>query len=114
MNKLILTLGFALATSSGTTLAAAQEHHHDIAAQQSAMKSATTHTGSGVLKAVNAKAKKVQIAHNAIDTLNWPPMTMWFTLRDALPQDLKLGDAVYFELMQDDNKQWAIIKIIRK
>jgi len=114
MNKLILTLGFALATSSGTTLAASQEHHHDIAAQQRAIESATTHTGMGVLKAVNAKAKKIQIAHYAIDTLDWPAMTMWFTLRDALPQDLKLGDVVYFELVQEDNKQWAIIKIIRK
>ena len=114
MNKLILTLGLALATSSGVALAASHEHHNDMAAQQVAMESATTHTGIGVLKAVNAKANKVQIAHNAIAALEWPAMTMWFTLREALPQELKIGDAVYFELMQGDSKQWVIIKIVRK
>ncbi len=114
MNKLILTLGFALATSSGTTLAASHEHHHDMVAQQMATAPAATHTGMGVLKAVNPQANKVQIKHEAIATLDWPAMTMWFTLRDALPPNLKVGDAVRFELMQGDNKQWFIVKIVGK
>jgi Cu/Ag efflux protein CusF len=41
-------------------------------------------------------------------------MTMWFALRDPMPKDLKSGDAVRFELMQDDKKQWVIVTIKRK
>ncbi len=114
MNKLILTLGFALATSSGTTLAASHEHHHDMTAQQIVMESAATHAGTGILKVINAKSNKVQIAHDAIATLNWPAMNMWFTMRDAIPKDLKVGDEVHFELVQGENNQWLIVKIDHK
>ncbi len=74
----------------------------------------TGYEGIGILKAVNAKAGKVQIAHEAISTLGWPPMTMWFALRNPLPRDIKVGDAVRFELVQEETKQWTVVKIIRK
>ncbi len=67
-----------------------------------------------MLKAVNTVSGKVQIAHEAIADLGWPPMTMWFALHDPIPQDLKVGDAVRFELQQGENKQWVIMKIGRK
>ena len=109
---LALAIALTIATSTGMARAASHEHenHHDTATQQAA----ATHTGTGVLKAVNAKDGKVQIAHEPIAALNWPPMTMWFALRDPLPYDLKAGDAVRFELMQDEKKQWMIVKIGRK
>jgi Cu(I)/Ag(I) efflux system protein CusF len=63
---------------------------------------------------VNAKAGKVQIAHEAITSLGWPPMTMWFVVREPIPLDLKAGDAVRFEITEDGKKQWVIIKLLRK
>lgn len=39
---------------------------------------------------------------------------MWLTLRDPLPKDLKAGDAVHFEMIEDKNKQWEIVRIDRK
>lgn len=47
------------------------------------------YAGHGVLKAV--KANKMQIAHDPMPELQWPAMTMWFGLRDALPQDIRVG-----------------------
>jgi Cu/Ag efflux protein CusF len=106
-----LTLAFIFALlATGTAARAAShehEHHHDMATQQAA----TTHAGVGVLKAVNAKDGKVQIAHEPIADLDWPSMTMWFTLREPLPKGLKAGDAVRFEIMQGEKKQWVIVKI---
>ncbi|MBI5006065.1 MAG: copper-binding protein [Nitrosomonadales bacterium] len=112
MKTLTLAFLFALPATGTPVQAASHEHenHHDMAAQQAV----ATHAGTGVLKAVNAKDGKVQIAHEPIAELNWPPMTMWFALRDPLPYDLKAGDAVRFELMQDEKKQWMIVKIGRK
>lgn len=107
-----LTLAFILALlATGTAArAASHEHHHDTAMQQAA----TTYVGTGVLKSVNAKDGKVQIAHEPIAELDWPAMTMWFTLREPLPKSLKTGDAVRFEMMQGEKKQWVIEKIERK
>jgi Cu/Ag efflux protein CusF len=108
-----LTLAFILALLATGTAARASSHeheqHHDTAAQ-----AAATFAGTGVLKAINAKDGKVQIAHEPIAELGWPSMTMWFALKAPLSQDLKVGDPVRFEMIQDDKKRWAIIKIVRK
>ena len=71
------------------------------------------HEGFGVLKAVNMDAGKVQIAHAAISSLNWPAMTMWFSLQGPLPKEIKVGDSVSFELKQTPSKEWAITRIER-
>jgi Cu/Ag efflux protein CusF len=75
---------------------------------------AAGHEGVGIIKEVNAKSGKVLIAHEAIADLSWPPMTMWFALRDPMPKDLKSGDAVRFELIQGEKSQWVIVKIGHK
>jgi Cu/Ag efflux protein CusF len=41
-------------------------------------------------------------------------MTMWFVLRTPLPQNLKVGDSVRFEMVQENGKQWVIVKIANK
>lgn len=114
MNKLTLSLFLALLASSATAHAASNEHeqHHDASSPQT--QQTATHNADGVLKTINVKDGKVQIAHEPIAALGWPSMTMWFTVRDPLPQGLKAGDSVRFEMMQDDKKQWVIVKITRK
>jgi Cu/Ag efflux protein CusF len=113
MKKLTLALGLTIAASCGTAQAAT--HEHDMSQHQAASQAKQNeHTGTGVLKAVNAKDGKVQIAHHPIDSLGWPAMTMWFVLRSPLPPDIKVGDAVRFELAQENSKQWLIVTIKRK
>jgi Cu/Ag efflux protein CusF len=113
MKTLTLMIGLAIAASSG--IAQAASHEHNMSQHQMASPAtAAIHKGAGVLKAINAKDHKVQITHEAIADLGWPPMTMWFALRDPLPQDLQIGAAVRFEMTQNDKKQWVIIKIGRK
>jgi Cu(I)/Ag(I) efflux system protein CusF len=96
-------------------MALAATPDHDMSQHQMPMApSAAGHQGVGIIKDINATSGKVLIAHEAIADLNWPPMTMWFALRDPLPKDLKAGDAIRFELMQGEKKQWVIVKIERK
>lgn len=114
MKTLTLAFGMAIAATGG--MAHAATHEHDMS-QHRAMQvaaNAARHEGFGVLKAVNAKDRKVQLAHEAIADLGWPAMTMWFVLRDPLPRDLKVGDSVRFELMQGESNQWVIVAIKRK
>jgi Cu(I)/Ag(I) efflux system protein CusF len=96
-------------------MAQAATPEHDMSQHQMQMApSAAGYQGVGILKDVNTTSGKVLLSHEAIADLGWPPMTMWFALRDPLPKDLKAGDAVRFELMQGDKKQWVIVKIGRK
>ncbi len=112
MKTFILALGLAISAGSGMAIAASQEH--DMSQHRMAIQPAAKHEGVGVLKTVNAAAGKVQIAHEAIATLGWPPMTMWFSMQGSLPEDIKPGDTIRFEMMENDKKQWVIIRMNRK
>jgi Cu(I)/Ag(I) efflux system protein CusF len=112
MKTLILTLSMMLASTAVVAQAATPEH--DMSQHQMATPTAARHTGVGVLKAVNAKDGKVQIAHETIADLGWPPMTMWFEMKTSLPEGLKVGDTVSFELEQFHSKSWVITRIERK
>jgi Cu/Ag efflux protein CusF len=55
--------------------------------------------GMGKIAAVDAKAGTVTIDHQAIPAVGWDAMTMGFTASDPTAlKDLKVGDAVSFEL----------------
>ena len=69
------------------------------------------HEGQGVIKAIDIENNKVQISHEAIASLQWPPMTMWFALNTPLPAQIKVGDKIRFELTQADGRAWDINKM---
>lgn len=53
----------------------------------------------GVVRAIDAKAAKVTLAHEAIPALKWPPMTMAFKVADpTLLKGLSVGTKVRFKL----------------
>jgi Cu/Ag efflux protein CusF len=112
MNKLTIAFCMTLLASIGLARAASHEPHEIPSHQPS--QATTLHTGTGVLRGINAAAGKVQIAHEPIAALGWPAMTMWFMLKTPLPQDIQIGDNVHFEMMQGDKNQWQIVKISRK
>ena len=108
MKMIFLYAALVLLAVTGTAQAEMHEHHHEMAMSENA---SNQHQGIGVIKAVNEQAHKVQIAHEAIPSLKWPPMTMWFGMQVALPHELKVGDSVKFDLQQADGKKWHITHI---
>jgi Cu/Ag efflux protein CusF len=48
---------------------------------------AMTHKAVAVVKEVDAANGKVTLAHEAVKSLNWPPMTMGFTVKDKMLLD---------------------------
>lgn len=107
---LIIAVMAAMTAMGSATYAAMPSPDQGMQHTASQMK----HEGFGVLKAVNMEAGKVQLAHEAIPSLRWPAMTMWFALRGPLPKELKAGDSVRFELEQTQSKEWVITRIERK
>jgi Cu/Ag efflux protein CusF len=42
----------------------------------------TAHEANGTIKKIDAKAGSVVISHGPVSSLNWPPMTMSFKVKD--------------------------------
>lgn len=42
----------------------------------------TAHQANGTIKKIDAKAGSVMISHGPVGSLNWPPMTMSFKVKD--------------------------------
>lgn len=60
-----------------------------------------THHATGLVKKLDAQAGLVTITHEAVPSMNWPPMTMGFQVKDKMLLDkLGVGKKVDFEFVQ--------------
>lgn len=60
-----------------------------------------THKAVGVVKKLDPKSGVVTLAHEAVNSMNWPPMTMGFMVKDQMLLDkLAVGKKVNFEFIQ--------------
>ena len=57
----------------------------------------STALASGVVEAVDVAARTITIAHEPVEALRWPAMTMTFKAPDADLGSFKQGDHVAFE-----------------
>lgn len=75
-----------------------------------------SHQGTGKVVSVDKSKSAVKLAHEAIESLDWPGMTMDFKVADAALLDgIKAGDAVTFELGKDAKTgQWQVIHITQQ
>ncbi len=61
----------------------------------------TVHMAKGKVTKVDAAAGVVTLAHEPVNSLNWPAMTMGFTVKDKMMLDkLTVGKTVDFEFAQ--------------
>lgn len=105
MKKLSYT-ALVLALLMPATAVVAQQKMGDMKSMDSTMKSSAeakaTHKATGVVKKVDPKTGVVTLAHEAVNSMNWPPMTMGFMVNDKMLFDkLIVGKQVNFEFMQD-------------
>ena len=78
-------------------------HQHPVTEQ--------AHKAAGVVKSVNAEKGVVTIAHEPVESLQWPAMTMGFKAQDGkLLQGLKPGQKVSFEFVQK-GKDYVIVRL---
>ncbi len=69
--------------------------------------------GTGVVQGVDRSGGKIKLAHDPIDALGWPKMTMFFRLKDrALADQVKEGDRVNFTL--EKSASGYVISELRK
>ncbi|MEO6623994.1 MAG: copper-binding protein [Burkholderiaceae bacterium] len=72
---------------------------------------ATSHSGVGIVKSVNATDGTFTLAHDPVQSLKWPAMTMGFKTSDkSLTGKVKPGDKVNFTFVQS-GKDYVITSI---
>jgi Cu(I)/Ag(I) efflux system protein CusF len=101
-------LAVFLATSfAGVPALAQHAHEHGSPAPEAVKeagkdKAALLATGTGVVKKVDRQNQRLVLAHEAIPALNWPSMTMAFSVaNEDLLNRVKPGDKVNFELRDE-------------
>lgn len=99
MKFVLVAAALAMATP-----ALAQHAGHDAAPAASA----SGIQGSGVVKAVDAKAGTIKIHHGPIPALKWPAMTMNFKASPQVLAAAKTGKSVTFTLNTAGDEVLAI------
>jgi RND family efflux transporter MFP subunit len=70
------------------------------------------HRADGTVKALDAKAGTISIAHGPVESLNWPAMTMDFkAANDAIAAGAKPGATIAFEFVERGPGEWVITKV---
>ena len=80
MNSLSKIALFTLLSGAVFAAQAAEPHAGMAMHEQPAAAQAQSIRGKGVIKTIDMDSKKITIAHEAIPAVNWPPMTMRFTI----------------------------------
>lgn len=83
----------------------------DHSAHHSAESEQKTAEGMGEIRAIRADEESITLHHEPMPDMNWPAMTMDFTLQSAdQVSGLEVGDKVHF-VMQPDNGEYLILEI---
>lgn len=71
----------------------------------------TAHKARGVVTRVDAAKNRVTIKHDPVASLNWPSMTMGFTVKDkAVLEKLKKDQKIDFEFVQQ-GKDYVVTSV---
>lgn len=111
MKRLLIITLACIAFGVTTMFTYANEAHHPKADVQK------SDVVKGEVVAVDKDASKVKLKHEAIPELDWPAMTMFFSVADKLQlDDLKAGDQVKFEFVRKEGGALLItqIKTVKK
>jgi Cu(I)/Ag(I) efflux system protein CusF len=113
-----LILSIALSASSlafAKDIAADSKPHggmSDMSAKaQNADQKEKTHTTTAVVKKADPEKGKVTLSHEPIPSLNWPAMTMSFSVKEKkLFDQLVVGNKVEVELIQQ-GKDYIVVAV---
>jgi Cu(I)/Ag(I) efflux system protein CusF len=75
-------------------------------------KQAPVATSDGTIKAIDTSKHTVTISHGAVPAVQWPPMTMAFSVTEDQLTGMTTGDRVTFSFRLEGNK--ATIVSIKK
>lgn len=110
--KIIINIGLLAVSLSLAACGNAETTNNSGPVVPGAQQTAETHSANGTVDKITVG--QVTIVHGPIETLQWPAMTMPFSVPDAsLLADLKVGDRVAFSFVKS-GEGYALITISKK
>ncbi|MDB2165245.1 cation efflux system protein CusF [Citrobacter farmeri] len=104
MNTVFKAVLFAVFSTLAINAQANEHHHGDMMSAMPAAEQSPAVSATGVVKSVDMESKKVTIEHGPIPALNWPAMSMRFTITPQTQLNgVKAGDNVAFTFIQQGN-----------
>lgn len=105
MKKLLVSSLTLILSFSTTSILAEQKMNHadmkNMDPKVDTLVQQITHSTTGTVTKVDTSSKKVTLAHEPVESLSWPAMTMGFSVKDeAILKKLKVGETVEFEFMK--------------
>lgn len=101
-----------IASAIVIALGVARANGVELSGRYGLAQAANTAAGEGLIKGVNAEERKLQIAHGPILALQWPAMTMAFSIAPEIDiSGIKPGTKVKFTLDRDAKGLWLIKEI---
>lgn len=108
MKTILLAVSIAFAAAASPSFAQQDMKGMDMGAKPSASKQ---HDAKATVKSVDKKAGTVVLAHGPVATLNWPPMTMKFLVKDKMLLDkLEAGKEVEVQFVQE-SKDYVVTQV---
>lgn len=109
------SLLLVLLASSGAVLAGEHMQGMNRADMQN-MKQSTSatqgHKAEGVANSIDLQHGKINLTHGPVESLEWPGMTMDFTVKDkAILKGINPGQKVAFEVVKEGPGQFYINRI---
>jgi Cu(I)/Ag(I) efflux system periplasmic protein CusF len=109
-----LALAAALGFLIGLPVAAQQNHGHghNSGSRVSTQPKSEAISGTGVIHAIDAEKRSVNLSHEPIPAIGWPAMTMDMQVAEDVDLDaLEVGDSVTFTLARGADGIYMIEEI---
>lgn len=108
-----LTIGLLALACAGVVSAASPAHATAAPqGQRSATANSADEMAQGEVRRISKDSNKITLRHGPIKSLDMPPMSMVFTVRDpALLDRLKVGDQVEFSVIKDADGSFVVTAI---
>lgn len=108
---LVCGLALAAAAQAQGMKGMDMKDHKDMPGMQHGDKVQAAHEASGTVTRVDRERSRVTIKHGAVKTLDWPAMSMAFTVKDkALLEKLQPGRNIDFQFVQQ-GKDYIITEV---
>lgn len=112
MNRLSAMCAVLALSLSPLAPAAAQSSGMDMKTGKKQAAPEKQHTATGTVESVDAAKGTVTIDHEAINSIDWPAMTMTFKTRSkAMLKNVRPGEKVDFSLVRSGKDEYTVTQI---
>lgn len=116
MKKILVSSLTVVLTFPAMLILAGQSMNHDdmkkMETQMESSEQQITHSAKGRVTKVDESNGVVTLAHDPVESINWPAMTMGFSVNDKkILNKFNVGETIEFEFMKAEKGGYVITEI---